>query len=172
MTKLSERRLQYMNEYRKRNKEKISEQKKKHYKKHRNYYLNYYSTHREHIKELAKACYRKHKAEGKIFNTPKAAEFAKQYRLRIKFKLFDILGKKCVHCGFSNTRALQIDHVHGSGNKHRKKIGRNHQYFLYVFNEIKNGSNDYQLLCANCNSIKKYEMQEMHQKKSFLKDIR
>ena len=150
-----------MNEYRKRNKEKIRGQKRKHYEKHRDYYLNYYATHREHIRELAKTCYRRHKAAGKVFYNLKTAKLAKQYRLRIKSKLFDILGNKCVHCGFSDVRALQIDHVHGNGTRHIKEVGRNHQYFLYVLNAVKNGSKNYQLLCANCNWIKRYEMQEV-----------
>ena len=140
-----------MNEYRKRNKEKINEQKKKHYEKHRDYYLNYYATHREHIRELAKACYHRHKVAGKNFNTPKIAEFNKQYRLRVKSKLFDILGNKCARCGFSDIRALQIDHVHGGGTKHRKEIGNQ----IYSWLKRNNYPKGFQILCFNCNNGKK-----------------
>ena len=62
----------------------------------------------------------------------------------------------CVKCGFSDIRALQIDHINGGGSKHKRSCSGSHEYYktMIVYPE------DYQLLCANCNQIKKCEDRE------------
>ena len=86
----------------------------------------------------------------------------KEYKERLRQKIFDLLGIKCVVCGESDWRCLQIDHVHGGGNEERKKLchgthGSNQTYYREILKKIKGGSKDYQILCANCNWKKKYE---------------
>lgn len=84
----------------------------------------------------------------------KNAEWHKKNYLRIKNAIFALLGSKCVMCGFSDRRALQIDHINGGGSKERKiKYGRS--AFDYILKEILGGSKKYQILCANCNWIKR-----------------
>ena len=61
------------------------------------------------------------------------------------------LGPVCVQCGFSDVRALQVDHVNGGGAKDRRMKGQR-RYWSRVGEEI--GSGKYQVLCANCNCIK------------------
>jgi hypothetical protein len=63
----------------------------------------------------------------------------------------------------TDPRALQIDHVHGggSGKRTREHRGPNETYYNHILKEIKAGSRDYQLLCANCNWIKRYENKEI-----------
>jgi hypothetical protein len=68
------------------------------------------------------------------------------------------LGGKCVRCGFSDTRALQIDHVKGGGKYQSKLMGRA-VYYRYVLAHLQDG--EYQLLCANCNWIKRAENNEV-----------
>lgn len=83
----------------------------------------------------------------------------KKQRKYLKERIVQLLGSKCIHCGFSDPRALQIDHVHGNGRKERK----NHNllcYYRMVLKKVKAGSKDYQLLCANCNWIKRVENDE------------
>lgn len=99
-------------------------------------------------------------------------ECDKSYRREAKMKyhkkryhtprkeIIKLLGGKCTRCGFSDFRVLQIDHVKGGGNKERKKIESTRTYYPYVLEKIKNGSLDYQVLCANCNWIKKFENKE------------
>jgi hypothetical protein len=73
-------------------------------------------------------------------------------------KVLEKLGDKCRRCGFSDLRALQIDHVFGGGNKEIAKFGRSRQaYYKHVLADV-NGR--YQLLCANCNWIKRCENRE------------
>jgi|GEM_PF-3245918 hypothetical protein len=69
------------------------------------------------------------------------------------------LGSKCVRCGFSDPRALQIDHVNGGGRFERRTLkGSTLRYYRYILGRISSG--EYQLLRANCNSIKREEMHE------------
>lgn len=69
------------------------------------------------------------------------------------------MGGKCVRCNFSDFRALQIDHVNGDGASERRKMnfscGANKNFILDGF---RNGR--YQLLCANCQWIKRHENNE------------
>ena len=73
-----------------------------------------------------------------------------------KLEIFGLLGKKCIRCGFSDPRCLQIDHVKGGGCKEKGKFKNYNLYLKMVLEKIKSGSKDYQLLCANCNFIKRY----------------
>jgi hypothetical protein len=66
------------------------------------------------------------------------------------------LGNCCKHCGFTDKRALQIDHVHGGGVKESKSMG-----VMRLLKKVLDDTNgNYQLLCANCNWIKKSENDE------------
>ena len=92
------------------------------------------------------------------------------YPFRTKMKIFQLLGNRCVRCGFLDIRALQIDHVNGGGTNERRIAGTTrtqthssnnlYYYYKYVLEKIQNGSKDYQLLCANCNWIKRWENKE------------
>mgnify|MGYP001561252533 CR=1 FL=1 len=66
------------------------------------------------------------------------------------------LGGKCKHCGFSDIRALQIDHKNGRGGKERRNHTNLVGYRRFVLENIEK----YQLLCANCNWIKRVEEKE------------
>jgi RNase P subunit RPR2 len=81
-----------------------------------------------------------------------AARKALHYRLREA--IFAALGNICCRCGFSDVRALQIDHVHGGGTQEFKKK-KGTSYLYHVLKNLANGN--YQLLCANCNWIKRFE---------------
>jgi hypothetical protein len=72
------------------------------------------------------------------------------------FKFFDC---KCGRCGFSDKRALQVDHVKGGGVKEAKN-NNSVTYYRRILNKLLDGSKEYQLLCANCNWIKKSENNE------------
>jgi len=79
----------------------------------------------------------------------------KYYGLRQQ--ILNKFGNRCNKCGFSDKRALQIDHVNGGGGKEIHHIG-SLNYAIKVLNDT-NG--EYQLLCSNCNWIKRYENNEM-----------
>ena len=76
-----------------------------------------------------------------------------------KERLYAVLGgAACRRCSFSDRRALQIDHVDGNGNSHRKEypIGST-RFYRYV----EEHPAEFQILCANCNWIKRSENREV-----------
>jgi hypothetical protein len=104
-------------------------------------------------------------------NKEKKAEYAKKYytenkldlnskhverKRMLRKELLEIMGGKCVKCGFSDFRALQIDHVSGGGTEERGQMYLE-KYYNKIRKDIESGSVEYQLLCANCNWIKKYD---------------
>lgn len=84
---------------------------------------------------------------------------AREYHASMKKRVFDMLGLKCVRCGFDDIRTLQIDHVDGGGVADRAKMTVN--YYKYILHNLLLGSVKYQVLCANCNWIKRSENKEV-----------
>ena len=81
--------------------------------------------------------------------------YAKNYRIKLKKKIYEVLGNKCNCCGESNEKFLQIDHVNNDGaadrlNFSNKKAYSSKKFYCWI---IKQGipKDRYQLLCANCN---------------------
>lgn len=62
----------------------------------------------------------------------------------------------CAYCGFSDVRALSIDHLDGGGSKERR-IHRGNFYGYLVAHDYPDG---FQVLCMNCQFIKKLENHE------------
>ena len=72
----------------------------------------------------------------------------------LKQQVYRALGNKCAKCGYdSDSRAFQIDHLYDDGYKERMQSRRLASYYKSI---IAHGSQEkYQLLCANCNQIKR-----------------
>ncbi|OGL70084.1 hypothetical protein A3D60_03415 [Candidatus Uhrbacteria bacterium RIFCSPHIGHO2_02_FULL_47_29] len=86
-------------------------------------------------------------------------------RKQIRKEVIKMLGGKCKRCNFSDIRALQIDHVNGNGSKEVKSFyGGNKTMQRYIFTGRLPKEN-YQILCANCNWIKRHENKEFTQPK-------
>lgn len=66
------------------------------------------------------------------------------------------LGGACVKCGFSDYRALQFDHVNGDGFKEGRLQFTS---ISKILKRVERG--ELQLLCANCNWIKRAENNEV-----------
>lgn len=95
---------------------------------------------------------------GKATRNRIAKDNLKKYRS----KLIELLGgKRCVRCGYNkDERALQIDHINGGGIKERRK---GYTYLIhkkYVDNPIL-AKKTLQILCSNCNQLKKFDNKEM-----------
>ena len=82
-----------------------------------------------------------------------------RYR-KSKLKLFEILGSECVRCGFLDERALQFDHINGGGSKERKEFKGKKEIYEYYAKNPKLAKKTLQVLCANCNWIKRFENEE------------
>jgi hypothetical protein len=112
---------------------------------------------RSYWKHRERICAQRKRPEKKVMRN-------KWHRNRWKIlreQIIQLLGGKCIRCGFLDVRALQIDHVYGNGREHLHQIGSNPwRIYSGILKEIQAGSKDYQLLCANCNWIKRVENQE------------
>lgn len=82
------------------------------------------------------------------------------YRLSIRKIVIHTLGDKCVKCGYDDMRALQVDHIDGGGRQERREIPNTTKFYKCVIDSFNNNENKYQLLCANCNVIKRIENKE------------
>lgn len=82
----------------------------------------------------------------------KLRETSRKYAFRLRSEVIEKYGGKCVGCGFSDLRALQIDHVDGGGTQERKKMSNK-----MLLHKLKREpiNKKYQILCANCNAIKR-----------------
>lgn len=92
--------------------------------------------------------------------TQKRRKTFRQHYFKIRDAIFAVLGHECVRCGFSDMRALQIDHVNGGGSRAQAEKGAGRSYYKTILDGVLIGSDDYQILCANCNWIKRSENDE------------
>lgn len=95
--------------------------------------------------------------EQRIKNREQIQTYRREKRNQRRAQVIQKLGRVCCRCGFSDARALQIDHVNGGGRKESKRLGNGMRLYEEVLNDT---SNKYQLLCANCNWIKRAENKE------------
>ena len=84
-------------------------------------------------------------------------EVGRGTRRRLRRKVLNLLGDQCGRCGFSDERALQIDHRDGGGRQEHAEIGARG-----IMTACLRDPAPYQLLCANCNWIKRAENEEEH----------
>lgn len=98
-------------------------------------------------------------------NPAKYREYAREGIKRLRLKVLEHLGGPiCCKCGFLDSRALQIDHINGGGNKETKNIGGSAQLYRSILNLApETAKKIYQILCANCNWIKRSENKESFQ---------
>ena len=92
-------------------------------------------------------------------NPDKAFIIQTRYIQKLRSVGIELLGGQCCKCGFSDPRALQFDHINGGGSKERNKLTR--LFYGVVIESILKNENKYQLLCANCNWIKRTENNEL-----------
>ena len=62
---------------------------------------------------------------------------------------------KCIECGFSDMRALTIDHINGGGVAHAKIVGNGTNFYRWL--KVHNYPEGYQVLCMNCQFLKRYD---------------
>lgn len=100
-------------------------------------------------------------------NKEKRSARAKLHHQEKKDFIFSILGDKCKNCGFNDKRALQIDHVNGRGaddREYAKILGTSFIKYLLGEIRIEEKKVNYQILCANCNWIKRVENGEVRKR--------
>jgi len=73
-------------------------------------------------------------------------------------EIIEALGGRCIRCGFGDWRGLQVDHVNGGGTRERESFSNLWSYYKRIAAHVESG--EYQVLCANCNQIRRYEQGE------------
>lgn len=109
----------------------------------------WYENHPEKVIEYSRNNYKRNKEK---INRKK-----KELTLTLKKELMKLLGGIiCVKCGYSDIRALQFDHIHGDGAKDKL---RSHmlEFCKYYLKNPKITKKKLQVLCANCNWVKRWE---------------
>lgn len=76
------------------------------------------------------------------------------YRQATRERLFEMYGRTCAVCGFSDVRALTLDHIHGDGNEERRQVGEKGVYRLALQDYA---PDRYRILCMNCQFIEHKE---------------
>lgn len=157
-----EERLEYDKQYRAKNAEKLRERgreygrayRSKNKEKLQKYYKEYNKEYREKNRERLRQYQRDHQSN----YYEQRNQRKRERRETEKKKVYTLLGKVCSKCGFSDERALQIDHINGNG--YVDKNMRRHGYRYYKHIVDVNGEG-YQVLCANCNWIKAHDNKEL-----------
>lgn len=100
-----------------------------------------------------KSCGAKYRKEYADKNRKTINEKKRVYANKWKTEAMTVLGNACCVCGIDDLRVLEIDHIDGGGNQHRKRRSRES-----IWREIAIGetTSKFQLLCANCHRIKTF----------------
>ena len=89
----------------------------------------------------------------------------RRYKRDIRLKLIKVLGGKCIDCGYhSNELALQIDHIYGRGASDKKRFKSQTTGYRYYLAQPEIAREQLQILCANCNTIKRFVNREINNK--------
>lgn len=85
----------------------------------------------------------------------KGTTYDPERRARFRNAAIAALGSVCKGCGISDSRVLDVDHVHENGEAHRVRVGVSETYYNDILRGAATG--EYQLLCLNCHEIKNAE---------------
>jgi len=117
------------------------------------YNKKYRQEHKEQLKIYLREYHRKHR--------DRLEASSKRSRDKLKLEILTYYGNgecKCVRCGFSDIRALSLDHIIANGGK--RKTLRSSGYSFYVTLKRQGFPEGYQTLCLNCQGIKQVEKRE------------
>jgi hypothetical protein len=99
------------------------------------------------------------KTQRKGFSGKDKTTYSREFYRDNRKKAIEALGGICAKCGFTDYRALQIDHIYGGGVQEGKTL-TSYTRHKNIRNNPELEKLKYQVLCANCNWIKREENQE------------
>lgn len=123
---------------------------------------------------ICKPCKREYIRKYALKRKERVPEYLRWHRrqsaAKLKLETFQHYSSECpqcAKCGYSDIRALSIDHVNGGGSQHRRDLGfansggggGGEKFYRWLKkNEYPQG---YQVLCLNCQFIKMHENNEI-----------
>jgi len=123
----------------------------------REYRRRYRKDYPEKIREENRRYKRTHPNKGK--------ESSRRYQRALKIEILSYYSDgnlKCVICAEKRLACLSIDHIRGGGEAHRKEIKGTGGGFFYKWLKKNGYPNGYQVLCMNCQWIKREKNNECH----------
>lgn len=143
--------------------EEYLQKKRDYYRTHREYYAEYWKQHRER-KLLNNRNYiaRYNKAHPEQYREMLNRQH-RGYRRRLKIAVLSQYSEgspKCKVCGERRMACLTIDHIKGNGRKHKRELGIVAGSSFYYWLKKNDYPKDFQVLCMNCQWIKRYEKGE------------
>jgi len=117
----------------------------------------YYMDNREQRLQYARNYYLEHQEQALKY----AREHGKARHAVLKYTIFTHYSNgepRCAHCGFKDIRALSIDHINGGGTAHRRSLGSSEKFYYWL--KKNNFPDGFQVLCMNCQWIKRHNNSE------------
>jgi len=172
-------RLEYMREWRRKNREKIRQYKKRYYHKHKTlnprtslspeekkqrmkeYMRSWYVKNKGKVSAYSKEYYQKNRAKKRetsrrSYLRHRKMRLARQKEKHAKNRQLVLLHyskgeMKCSCCGCVDEWALSIDHIENDGANERKRLGKPSGNPFYRWLIAEHFPRGYQVLCRNCN---------------------
>ena len=147
-------RKSYYQQWRQRHRERVRESNR-----------HWRETHKEHIREYNIAYNKSHQEQIRNYrhkypyNPEQARKGRERYNTKIRKDVLTHYGNgklACVCCGYSDIRALSIDHINGGGGKHRKALGLRAGVPFYQWLRLQEYPMGYRTLCMNCQFIARF----------------
>ena len=126
----------------------------------------YYLEHKDELQVKHRDYLREHPEKRRRVSMEKMRGYVSKHHLKFKTELLTHYGYgecACVKCGFSDIRALSIDHINGGGFQHRRELekqGKGHRRNFYYWLKKEGYPEGFQTLCMNCQFIKRFEDRE------------
>jgi hypothetical protein len=113
-------------------------------------YKQWYGKNKEAARKSKAENMRRYRSE----NPEKFRQQSKNYRTKLRNRLFELYGHTCEICGFEDKRALTLDHIRQNGNEERKRIGERGVFRRARDNYL---PEEYRTLCMNCQFIERHK---------------
>ena len=115
-------------------------------------YKKWYENNKDRARKLKRRNMRKYRKE----NPEKYRKYSRDRIAAQRESLFEMYGHVCSVCGFSDKRALTLDHILRNGNQERKEVGERGVY-RKALKEFR--PDIYRTLCMNCQFIQRSKPQ-------------
>jgi len=119
-------------------------------------YRRWYDANKERARAMKAANMRRYRAQSR----ERYAAQSRKAKRRLREMLLELFGRKCVLCGFSDERALTLDHINNNGAEERAEIGERGVYYRALKPEFRS---EYRMICMNCQFICRQEAGRQNQ---------
>lgn len=114
------------------------------------YNREYYEKNRDKIRKQKRETMRRLRAK----NPEHYRKQTREAKNILREKLFELYGNECAICGFTDKRALTLDHINNNGNEERRRIGERGVWRRARDNYL---PEEYRILCMNCQFIERHK---------------